>query len=112
VGCRRPAGISSGLARRCDQVAIRLAIRLGCDCTAVVKVPMAWRLRAERTGANAVSAAAGAPVDAVCLIHAARARGVVLNMPADDAPVVATSWQPPYVPANLDLASGCVTPSS
>lgn len=56
----------------------------------------------------AVSAASATKVDAACLIAAARQRAWALASPADDAPVLAVDWKPPYVDANLDLATGCV----
>jgi hypothetical protein len=56
----------------------------------------------------AVSAATATKVDAACLIAAARQRGVALVGPADDAPVLAVDWKPPFVDANRDLATGCV----
>jgi hypothetical protein len=59
----------------------------------------------------AVEAGNGTQVDAPCLVKAARGRGAALSMPADEAPVVAEGWQPPFVAANLDLASGCVKPA-
>jgi hypothetical protein len=59
----------------------------------------------------AVSASNGATVDTACLVAAARQRGTVLTSPADDAPVLAVSWAPAYVAANLDLAAGCTTPA-
>ena len=58
---------------------------------------------------SAVSAAGrNSTVDRTCLVTAARARGAVFASPADDAPVLAVGWQPPYVAANTDLAAGCV----
>jgi hypothetical protein len=57
----------------------------------------------------AISAGSGVTVDASCLISAARSRGVELKAGQDDPPVVAVNWTPPYVSANLDLATGCVS---
>ena len=57
---------------------------------------------------SAVSAAHNTSVDSACLVDAARARGAVFASPADDAPVLAVDWQPPYVTANIDLATSCL----
>ena len=59
----------------------------------------------------AVEAGNGTAVDATCLVKAARGRGTALTMPADESPVVAVGWQPPFATAILDLAAGCVTPA-
>jgi hypothetical protein len=97
-----------------NRVAIR-ACDPGAAVTAVipVKVPVIFGGAAvERALVQAAaSAAAGTKVDAACLISAARARGAALSSPADDAPVFVADWQPAYVTANLDLASGCVSAS-
>ncbi len=97
-----------------NQVAIR-ACDPGAAVTAVipVKVPVVFGGAAvERALVQAAaSAAAGTKVDAACLTSAARARGAALSSPADDAPVFVADWQPAYVTANLDLASGCVAAS-
>ena len=63
----------------------------------------------ERALVEAANSAAGeANLDAPCLVTAARLRGTALAPPSDDAPVLAVGWQPAYVAANLDLATGCV----
>ncbi len=98
-----------------NQVAVR-----ACDPSATVtalvpvKVPLAFGgAGVERALVQAaVSAAGDTKVDAACLVNAARARGTVLTSPADDAPVIAVNWQSPYVAANIDLATGCVSPAS
>jgi hypothetical protein len=94
-----------------NQVAIR-----ACDPGASVTAPLPPKIPVAFGGAGveralvqaAVSAAGVAKVDPACLITAARQRGTVLTLPADDAPVLAVNWQSAYVAANLDLATGCV----
>ena len=94
----------------------RVAIR-ACDPGAgvaaqnVVKMPVAFGASGvERALVGAaVSAAGGAKVDAACLVTAARQRGMALTLAADDAPVLAVTWEPVYVAANIDLAPGCVS---
>jgi hypothetical protein len=94
-----------------NQVAIR-----ACDpgaalsAQAAAKSPVAFGAAGvERALVQAALSAAGdSKIDASCLITAVRQRGTVLTSPADDAPVLAVGWQPAYVAANLDLASGCV----
>ncbi|MGZ4793164.1 MAG: hypothetical protein ACXWBO_14980, partial [Ilumatobacteraceae bacterium] len=95
-----------------NQIAIR-----ACDPGAVaaaqapVKVPVVFGgAGVERALVQAAnSAATQTKVDGPCLIKAARQRGTALTPPADDPPVVAIGWQPAYVTANLDLATGCAT---
>ncbi|MEO7369307.1 MAG: hypothetical protein ABIZ69_00490, partial [Ilumatobacteraceae bacterium] len=97
-----------------NQVAIR-----ACDPGAAVSAQIPARIPVAFGGAAveralveaAVSAAGGAKIDASCLVTAARARGTALTSPADDAPVLAVDWQSAYVAANLDLATGCITPA-
>ena len=92
-----------------------VAIR-ACDPGAAVSAQIPTRVPVVFGGAGveqalvqaADSAAGAAKVDAACLVSAARLRGTALTSPADDAPVLAIGWQPPYVAANLDLAAGCV----
>ncbi|MEP7112877.1 MAG: hypothetical protein ABI862_06400 [Ilumatobacteraceae bacterium] len=74
------------------------------------KVPVAFGAAGvERALVQAALDAAGdSKIDAACLVSAARLRGTILTSPSDDAPVFAIGWQPAYVAANLDLASGCV----
>ena len=97
-----------------NQVAVR-ACDPGAAVTAVipVKVPVAFGAAAvERALVQAAdSAAGGTKVNAACLIAAARGRGAALSSPADDAPVFVADWQPAYVTANMDLASGCLAAS-
>ncbi len=95
-----------------NQIAVR-----ACDPGVVtsaqtpVKVPVVFGGAAVEQALvqAATSAATQTKVDGSCLIKAARQRGTVLTSPADDPPVVAVGWQPAYVTANLDLATGCVT---
>jgi hypothetical protein len=95
-----------------------IAVR-ACDPGAAVaaqvpaKVPVAFGGAAvERALVQAAdSAASQTKVDPACLIKAARQRGTALTPPADDPPVLADGWQPAYVTANLDLATGCVITS-
>ena len=97
-----------------NQVAIR-----ACDPGATVatqvpgKVPVSFGgAAAERALVQtADSAASQAKVDPACLIKAARLRGTPLTSPADDPPLLADGWQPAYVTANFDLATGCVITS-
>jgi hypothetical protein len=97
-----------------NQVAIR-----ACDpgsavaAQAAAKVPVAFGgAGTERALVQAAeSAASQTKVDPACLIKAARQRGTALTSPADDPPVLADGWQPAYVTANLDLATGCVIAS-
>jgi hypothetical protein len=97
-----------------NQIAIR-----ACDPGAAVaaqvpaKVPVAFGgAGTERALVQAAdSAASQTKVDPACLIKAARQRGTALTSPADDPPVLADGWQPAYVTANLDLATGCVITS-
>jgi hypothetical protein len=97
-----------------NQIAVR-----ACDPGAAVaaqvpaKVPVAFGGAAvERALVQAAdSAASQTKVDPACLIKAARQRGTALTPPADDPPVLADGWQPAYVTANLDLATGCVITS-
>ncbi|HEY7625810.1 MAG TPA: hypothetical protein VH761_02040 [Ilumatobacteraceae bacterium] len=94
-----------------NQVAVH-----ACDPGATLTAQAAPKIPLSFGGAGAegalvqasVSAATSAQVDAACLIAAARQRGVAFTAPADDAPVLAVDWKPPYVDANLDLATGCV----
>jgi hypothetical protein len=95
-----------------NQVSIR-----ACDPGAAVSAQLPARVPVAFGGAGvegalvaaADSAAGDATVDGACLITAARLRGTALAAPADGAPAMATDWQPPYVAANLDLGTGCVT---
>lgn len=103
-----------------NQVAIRTCDP-GAAVTALlpVKVPVVYGgagveralVQSATSATSATSAAGQATVDATCLITAARQRGTVLTSPADDPPVLAVDWQPAYVAANLDLATGCVAAS-
>ncbi|HEY4611189.1 MAG TPA: hypothetical protein VIH06_18375, partial [Ilumatobacteraceae bacterium] len=101
-----PADVNKITVRACDPGA-------ALSPPPAVKAPMAFGgAGVERALVQAaVLAANGTPVDATCLVNAARGRGVALSMPADEPPVVVVGWQPPYVTANLDLASGCVAPA-
>ena len=89
-----------------------------CDPGAVLTAALPARVPVVFGGAgveralvqSAVSAAPHGTVDAVCMVVAARARGVVFASPADDAPVLAVDWQPPYITANADLAASCLRP--
>jgi hypothetical protein len=96
-----------------NQVAVR-ACDPGATVTAQlpVKVPVVFGGAAvERALVQAAESAAGtAKLDTACLVNAARQRGTVLTSPADDSPVIALTWQSPYVGANLDLAIACITP--
>ncbi len=95
-----------------NQISIR-----ACDPGAAVSAQLPARVPVAFGGAGvegalvaaADSAAGDATVDGACLITAARLRGTALAAPADGAPAMATDWQPPYVAANLDLGTGCVT---
>ena len=94
-----------------NQVAVR-----ACDPTAAISAQVPTKIPVVFGGAGveralveaADSAAGGVKVDAVCLVAAARQRVPALTSPADDAPVLAIDWQPAFVAANLDLATGCV----
>ena len=101
-----PADINKITVKACDPGAAVTA-------SAAVRVPMAFGgAGVERALVQAaIEAGNGTHVDATCLVKAARSRGVGLSMPADEPPVVAAGWQPPFVTANLDLASGCVQPA-
>ena len=95
--------------------ATKIAIR-ACDPGAVLTAALTARVPVVFGGAgveralvqSAVSAARNTKVDIVCVVTAARARGAILSSPADDAPVLAVDWEPPYVAANIDVAGGCV----
>jgi hypothetical protein len=96
-----------------NQIAIR-----ACDPGAAVsalappKVPVlfgAAGVEHALVQAAAAAAAPGSKIDAACLVTAARGRTATLTSPADEAPVFAVGWQPPYVDANLELATACVT---
>ena len=97
-----------------NQIAIR-----ACDPTTAVaaqlpaRVPVVFggagdELSLVQAAASAAAAAGTSKVDAACLVDAARQRPNVFTSPADDPPVVAIDWNPPYVAANIDLATACV----
>jgi hypothetical protein len=99
-----------------NQIAIR-----ACDPGAAVsalappKVPVlfgAAGVEHALVQAAAGAAAPGSKIDAACLVTAARGGTATLTAPADEAPVFAVGWKPPYVDANLALATACVAASA
>ena len=97
--------------------ATTIAIR-ACDPGAVLTAALPAKVPVGFGGAgveralvqSAVSAARNTKLDILCVVAAARARGVTLASPADDAPVLAVDWAPPYIAANIDVGPTCVAP--